>query len=184
MLGVATSLLAWLPSPRIGGASPQAVELQSPRAAAPTSNLFADLFDNQQLKKQTPPARPLLPALVSASSPAAYVLQEKMFSLSGEDFRVRDVAGREVITVEGANINLGGFVLDKLGMKDAAGKKFCSVERRAVAASTSYDIYDLKGELIAKVERELVSATPKYNCAYAPSEQCSVVVGRLSRRRL
>ena len=50
-----------------------------------------------------------------------------MFSLSGEDFRVKDSSGNEVVQVSGANVNLGGFVLDKLYFSDASGKK----ERRA-----------------------------------------------------
>ena len=50
-----------------------------------------------------------------------------MFSLSGEDFRVKDSSGNVVVQVSGANVNLGGFVLDKLYFSDASGKK----ERRA-----------------------------------------------------
>ena len=62
-----------------------------------------------------------------------YQLQEKMFSFSGEDFRVRDLSGQEVITIDGGNINLGGWVLDKLAFKEASsGAKFCSVERRCL----------------------------------------------------
>ena len=54
-------------------------------------------------------------------------------------------------------------MLDKLAFKETStGQKFCSVERRALAASTCYDIYSPKGELLAKVEREWLSATPKY----------------------
>ena len=85
------------------------------------------------------------------------------WSLVHADFRVRDIEGNEVIIIDGANINLGGWVLDKLAFKDADGKKFCSVERRAIAASTCYDIYSADGkELLAKVEREWMSVTPKY----------------------
>lgn len=68
--------------------------------------------------------------------------------------------------MQGFNINLGGFVLDKLGFNDARGEKFCSVERRALAASTCYDVYDTRGQLLAKVEREWLSATPKYSFYY------------------
>jgi uncharacterized protein YxjI len=63
---------------------------------------------------------------------------------------VRDTAGDVVIQVEGGNINLGGLVIDKLGFKDAAGAKFCSVERRILATTTCYDIY-VDGECVAKV---------------------------------
>ena len=64
----------------------------TPRAAAPQLNLLGDIFDGEKLKEQTPYENPLLPSLVK-SVPATYQLQEKLFSLSGEDFRVRDVAG-------------------------------------------------------------------------------------------
>ena len=36
-----------------------------------------------------------------------------------------------------------------------------SVERRAVAATTSYDVYDESGGYVAKIERELLSLTPQ-----------------------
>ena len=131
------------------------------RSSTVQLNLLGDLF-NDNLKAQKPYERPLLPALV-ASSPMVYKLQEKLFSFSGEDFSVRNIAGDEVIKIEGANINIGGMVVDKLGFKDSAGVKFCSVERRIVAASTCYDIYSADGkELVAKVEREWLSVTPKY----------------------
>jgi hypothetical protein len=46
-----------------------------------------------------------------------------------------------VIQIEGANINLGGMVVDKLGFKDGeTGTKFISVERRILAATTCYDV--------------------------------------------
>lgn len=80
---------------------------------------------------------------------------------------MRNVAGDEVVQIEGANVNLGGMVVDKLGFKDASGTKFCSVERRIVAASTCYDIYSADGsECIAKIEREWLSMTPKYQFYY------------------
>jgi uncharacterized protein YxjI len=140
--------------------------LTSPRRCpVPSANLFGDLFDDK-LKAQTPYERPLLPALVR-DAPASYALQEKMFSFSGEDFRVRDIAGNDIIIIDGGNVNLGGWVLDKLAFKDSAGKKFCSVERRAIAASTCYYIYSADGkECVAKVERQWMSMTPKYSFYY------------------
>lgn len=128
-------------------------------------NLFGDIFDDTRLKPQSPPTRPLLPTLIRPDA-ASYVLRESMFSFSGEDFRVRDIHGDEVIRVEGANVNLGGFVIDKLGMKDALGNKFCSIERRVIAATTCYDLYEPNGTCIAKIERVWLSASPKYNFFY------------------
>ena len=100
------------------------------RHASPHLNIFGDFLDGDKLKEQQPYERPLLPSLVK-SKVASYSLQEKMLSLSGEDFRVRDVEGNEIITIDGGNINLGGWVLDKLAFNEAStGEKFCSVERR------------------------------------------------------
>jgi uncharacterized protein YxjI len=128
-------------------------------------NLLGDLFSDK-LQPQKPYERPLLPALVRDTA-QVYTLQEKMFSFSGEDFNVKDLSGETVINIEGGNINLGGMVIDKLGFKDGTGKKFCSVERRIVAASTCYDIYSADGkELLCKVEREWLSMTPKYQFYY------------------
>ena len=62
-------------------------------------DIFGDFFDDSKLKPQTPYERPLFPPLVKNEA-ASYVLQEKMFSLSGEDFRVRDLEGNEVITID------------------------------------------------------------------------------------
>jgi hypothetical protein len=64
----------------------------SPRATVPQLNLFGDIFDGEKLKEQTPYENPLLPLLIKKEA-ATYQLQEKLFSLSGEDFRVRDVGG-------------------------------------------------------------------------------------------
>ena len=149
------AMTARLPLRSLGGVGGGAVRM----------NLFGDLFDDK-LKPQKPYERPLLPALVRRD-PCMYELREKMFSLSGEDFEVRDLSGGRVIQIDGANLNLGGWVLDKLAFRDAGGQKFCSVERRALAASTCYDIYSADGKsLLAKVEREWLSASPKYKFYY------------------
>eukprot|EP00966_Prymnesium_polylepis_P307950 7116843-Prymnesium_polylepis.1 len=136
-----------------------------PRAGPIHANIFGDLFDDGLLKAQNPYPKPLLPSLVKDRA-ASYVLQEKLLSFSGEDFGVRDTEGNTVIQIEGGNVNLGGWVIDKLGFKDATGFKFMSVERRILAATTCYDLYNPDGECVAKVDRELFSATPVYKFYY------------------
>ena len=158
---IACCALIAVPPPRQLSSSPP----WSTRQPPPRMNLFGDLFDNK-LKRQKPPERPLLPSLVR-TTPAIYQLQEKLFSLSGEDFQVKDLSGEIVISIEGSNVNLGGVVVDKLGFKDQRGVKFCSVERRIIAATTCYDIYSADGKkLLCKVEREWLSMTPKYQFYY------------------
>lgn len=127
-------------------------------------NIFGDLLGDDKLKEQKPYERPLLPSLVKKEA-SSYVLAEKLFSWSGEDFKVRDTSGEEVVQIQGSNVNIGGLVVDKLYFKDHEGAEFCSVERRIIAATTCYDIYR-DGECIAKVDRELFSATPQYKFFY------------------
>ena len=69
-----------------------------PRALPPQLNLLGDIF-NEQLKAQKPYERPLLPSLVKSKA-RSYYLQEKMLSFSGEDFRVRDLEGNEIVTID------------------------------------------------------------------------------------
>ena len=45
-----------------------------------------------------------------------------------QDFRVRDTSGKEILQINGANINVGGMVMDKLYFKNSADVEFCSVE--------------------------------------------------------
>lgn len=78
---------------------------------------------------------------------------------------MRDTSGKEVIQINGANINVAGMVLDKLYFKNSAGAEFCSVERRMVATTTCYDIYQ-NGECVCKVDREMFAASPTYKFFY------------------
>ena len=128
-------------------------------------NLFGDIFDDGHLKGQKPPKNPLLSKLIR-KEPASFVLQERLLSLSGEDFVVRDIAGGVVLKIDGANVKIGGVVIDKLGFKDNKGAKFMSVERRILATTTCYDIYNNNGEVVAKIDRELFALTPTYKFFY------------------
>ncbi|KAJ1634204.1 tubby C-terminal-like domain-containing protein [Pavlovales sp. CCMP2436] len=149
-----------------------------PGHARVAMNLFADLFDGK-LEAMTPVAKPLYAPLVLASA-VVYQLQEKaLFSLSGEDFRVRDASGQEVLSIAGFNVNLGVLVIDKLGMRDPSGNQFASIERRIVAASTSYDIYHDE-KLLGKIERKLFSFTPEYSFYYDADANANGRAGTLT----
>ena len=141
-------------------------QISSQRKISRKYNIFGDIFgDGTKLRNQKKPERPHLPKLI-CEGPSAYILQEKLFSFSGEDFVVRDIAGNVVIMIDGDNINLAGLVIDKLNFKDSKGSKFMSVERRLLAATTCYDIYDNGGKCVAKIDRELFSLTPSYKFYY------------------
>jgi len=164
-----TAAAAWTPASRLPLSSPSKTRRSAPfhRRGVITSNLFADIFDPGALKSQKPMPKEqqLFPALVKDEA-AGYRLQEKLFSFSGEDFRVRDQSGTEIIEIDGGNINIGGWVLDKLKFKSHQTKEVLfSVERRAIATTTCYDIYR-EGECIAKIEREMFALTPKYKFFY------------------
>ena len=74
--------------------------------------------------------------------------------------------GHTILKIDGNNVNLGGLVIDKLYFKDEHDKKFMSVERRIVAATTCYDIYNNDGKCVAKIDREMFSITPSYKFYY------------------
>ena len=173
-LSTVVATVAFMPAPR-----------RIARVPPPRMNLFGDLFDDSKLKPQKPYERPLFAPLVKDEA-ASYQLQEKMFSLSGEDFRVRDIHGDEVIQIGGANINIGGVVVDKMYFKDASGKQFCSVERRILATTTCYDICEYGG--VSSVER-LCAQEPLSRAARARVAQTSTAsasprsIARCSRRR-
>ena len=107
-----------------------------------------------KLKSQTPPKYALT---APTTSTQGYAVREKMLSISGEDFYVEREGGGRAFDIVGSNkvpFGVGGFVLDKMELK--AGGTLCgSIERRAVAMATAYDIY-LKGDCIAKIEKDVV----------------------------
>ena len=110
-----------------------------------------------------------------------------MLSISGEDFYVEREGGGRAFDIVGSNkvpFGVGGFVLDKMELK--AGGKLCgSIERRAVAMATAYDIY-LKGDCIAKIEKDIVSLTPSYKFFYEAENNgnpCYRATGSFSQRK-
>jgi len=123
---------------------------------------------------KAPTLRPQTPSKFALAPPTAktqgYVVREKLFSISGEDFAIVTEEGAPAFDCVGSNkvpFGLGGFVLDKLELRGAGSRKLCgSIERRAVAVTTAYDVYDEGGSCIAKIERDIVSLTPSYKFFY------------------
>ena len=137
-----------------------------------------------KLKSQTPPKYALT---APTTSTQGYAVREKMLSISGEDFYVEREGGGRAFDIVGSNkvpFGVGGFVLDKMELK--AGGKLCgSIERRAVAMATAYDIY-LKGDCIAKIEKDIVSLTPSYKFFYEAENNgnpCYRATGSFSQRK-
>ena len=95
--------------------------------------------------------------------------------------------GGRAFDIVGSNkvpFGVGGFVLDKMELK-ASGKLCGSIERRAVAMATAYDIY-LKGDCIAKIEKDIVSLPPSYKFFYEAENHgnpCYRATGSFSQRK-
>lgn len=132
--------------------------------------VWGDIRGPPRLKAVDAPPKHALTAATTQTQ--GYVVREKLFSISGEDFTIETEEGRAAFDVVGSNkvpFGIGGFVLDKLELYEAASaaKKLCgSIERRAVAMATAYDVYDSRGTCVCKIERDVVSLTPSYKFFY------------------
>lgn len=142
---------------------PDAAAFRAPAAPSRPRRLSTA---RRALKPTTPSEYALAPA---ASEERRYSLREKLLSVSGEDFTVLSESGSKVFEIVGTNkvpFGVGGVVLDKLSLRNKAGKELCTIERRLAALATAYDVYDVKGDLVCKVERDIVSLTPTYKFFY------------------
>ena len=80
-----------------------------------------------------------------------YVMRQKFFAL-GDDFQIRDEAGREAFYVDGRALSFG----DKLSVRDAAGTELAFISQRLMAWGPTYEIWR-HGALAAVVKKKLFS---------------------------
>jgi uncharacterized protein YxjI len=66
---------------------------------------------------------------------ARYIVREKIFDI-GDDFTVKDHAGRDVLFVDGKVFT----IRDALDIKDMDGNVVATIRRRLLALGTTYDI--------------------------------------------
>lgn len=78
-----------------------------------------------------------------------YLMKQKLFSF-GDDFRIRDEAGRDAYFVDGKVLT----IRDKLSFQDMDGNELAFIRSKLLAIRPSYEIYR-KGELYATVKKEL-----------------------------
>lgn len=161
------------------------IALLAVAAQCATAMVFSDFNPlGPRLKAQTPPKYALT---TPTTSTRGYSVREKLLSISGEDFYVENEGGGRAFDIVGSNkvpFGVGGFILDKMELK-ADGRLCGSIERRAVAMATAYDIY-LKGDCIAKVEKDIVSLTPSYKFFYEQENNgnpCYRASGSFSERK-
>jgi uncharacterized protein YxjI len=96
-----------------------------------------------------------------------FAVQERLLTFTGEDFDVYDTAmpgsGDPFVKVRGAMLHLPGK--DKMRLQDAAsGRDLLELDRKLVAATTTYDIYRGRGEQkVGWIEKKLISMTDAFD---------------------
>jgi uncharacterized protein YxjI len=78
-----------------------------------------------------------------------YVMKQKLFSW-GDDFYIRDEAGRELFFVDGKAFSFG----DQLSFKSLDGQELAFIRQKLLSWGATYEIYR-NGTLAAVVKKEL-----------------------------
>lgn len=76
-------------------------------------------------------------------------MKQKLFSF-GDDFRIRDEAGKDVYFVDGKAFSIG----NKLSLQDMAGNELAFIKQKILNWSPTYEIWR-GGELAAVVKKKL-----------------------------
>lgn len=80
-----------------------------------------------------------------------YLIKQKFFSLGGK-FYIKNEAGEDVYSVEGAAFSFG----DQLTFRDAAGNELAFIRQKLLSWGPTYEIYR-GGNLVAVIKKELFS---------------------------
>jgi len=108
----------------------------------------------------TPPipssVQPLDAVLMHAMT-TAYELEEKVLSLSGEDFEVKSPTGDVLLRVGGGNrIPISGMpVWDKLTVSAPSGELIATLDREMIAMTPTYDVYRKDGSKFGKISKAM-----------------------------
>jgi uncharacterized protein YxjI len=78
-----------------------------------------------------------------------YVMRQKLLSF-GDDFTIRDEAGRDAYFVKGRVFSLG----DKLSFRDVQGNELAFISQRLLSWGPTYEIFR-DGRLAAEVRKDL-----------------------------
>lgn len=144
--------------------------LANVRQSTQLGNFLSDIGDmmtgGKLGKEESLPYSPPLCELNSVSSNTrSFVVKERLFSFSGEDFDVYDDSGNPFVRVRGAMLHLPGK--DKMRLRSISGcdTEVCVLDRVMLAVSPSYDIYrgGLGAEKIAWIEKEVVALTDTFD---------------------
>ena len=86
-----------------------------------------------------------------------YLMKQKLFCF-GDDFAIKDEAGRDVFFVDGKVFTIG----DKLSFQDMHGKELAFIRQKLLSWGPTYEIYR-DGELAAVVKKHLFTF---FRCAF------------------
>ena len=86
-----------------------------------------------------------------------YLMKQKLFCF-GDDFTIKDEAGRDVFFVDGKVFSIG----DKLSFQDMHGKELAFIRQKLLSWGPTYEIYR-DGELAAVVKKHLFTF---FRCAF------------------
>ncbi len=78
-----------------------------------------------------------------------YVMKQKLFAW-GDDFTIKDAAGRDVFFVDGKAFSFG----DQLSFQDMAGQELACIKQKVFSWGPTYELYR-GGRLMATVKKEL-----------------------------
>mmetsp|Transcript_23531 Transcript_23531/g.34727 ORF Transcript_23531/g.34727 Transcript_23531/m.34727 type:complete len:275 (+) Transcript_23531:93-917(+) len=133
-------------------------------------NFFEDLGDMMTGGKLIPQSSlpyqtPFSSTESLANEPRIFAVAERLFTFTGEDFDVKNVAdGSDFINVRGAMMHLPGK--DKMRIYTSHdGEEVLVLDRVLIAATPSYDIYraGMGAEKIGWMEKKLVALTDTFD---------------------
>lgn len=87
-----------------------------------------------------------------------YVMKQKLFTLLGDDFVIRDDSGEERFVVKSKMFTLG----NQLSFQDTAGNEVAYIRQKLLAFGPTYEIHR-DGQVVAKVSKELFTL---FSCAF------------------
>mmetsp|Transcript_18428 Transcript_18428/g.46460 ORF Transcript_18428/g.46460 Transcript_18428/m.46460 type:complete len:535 (+) Transcript_18428:66-1670(+) len=111
-----------------------------------------------------PSGRPPLDAVLMHAGTTAYELEEKAFSMFGEDFEVKSPAGELMLKIGGGNrIPIAGMpVWDKLTVSSASGEFIATLDREMISMTPTYDVYRADGSKFGTISKAMFGFTEAF----------------------
>lgn len=138
------------------------------RTQSTTTDLRMNFFDmlgvGDEVEDIDPESLPLEAPLCSVDSISAesrcFAIAERAISFTGEDFDVF-LGGQRFSRVRGAMLHLPGK--DKMSVWSKDNRKVAVMDRKLVAVTPTYDIYDGNNQKIGWLEKEVVALTDSFS---------------------